>query len=164
MSTLVFAFATFHATTFLLVPLLLAYRGGGLGQTLQGLNTLVGLGLFVAVWVTTYIATSMAMRDLDLTSGLPVDGDKLMRRALVWGGVNGVMFLLVLLSGFATANAISRPENIVQGTLFLIAAMFPGGAIAFVIGALVGVVFAGIDLLLLGVAARLVPREARSSA
>lgn len=58
----VWALATFHASAFVAVALLVLYAGGGLGSALQGLNTAVGLGLFVALWATTYVATRNALR------------------------------------------------------------------------------------------------------
>lgn len=148
------AFSTFHATTFLLVPLLLLYRGGGLGNTLQGLNTAVGLGLFVALWATTHVATRQALRGIDMTGAGPIDGDALVARAFRWGGVNGVMFLLVLGAAIFGGSVAARPESAFQGVVFLIAALVPGSAVAFAIGAVVGVAFAGIDLVLMGIARR----------
>lgn len=151
----VLAFATFHATSFVLIGVLIAYRGGGLGQTLQGLNTVVGLGLFIALWVTTYIATRNALQGIDVSSGARIDGDALIRGAFRWGGLNGVMFLLVLASGLLVANMRIQAENVMQTVLFAFAALVPASVVAFLIGALVGVLFAGVDLILLGVAARI---------
>lgn len=151
----VLAFATFHATAFVLIGFLIAYRGGGLGQTLQGLNTAVGLGLFIALWATTYIATRNALRGIDVSSGTRIDADALIGSAARWGGLNGVMFLLVLVLGLFVANLRIQAENVMQTVLFAFAALFPASVVAFVVGALVGVVFAGVDLILLGVAARI---------
>src|SRR5207302_11331737 len=66
MKLVTWSLATFHATTFVLAIVLFAYSGGGLGGALSGLNTFVGLGLFVALWATTYFTTSKALAGLDL--------------------------------------------------------------------------------------------------
>ena len=43
-----------------LAIVLFAYSRDALGAGLSGLNTFVGLGLFVALWVTTYLTTDVA--------------------------------------------------------------------------------------------------------
>jgi hypothetical protein len=161
------AFATFHASAFVLVILLLVYRAGGLGQALQGLNTAVGLGLFLALWTTTFIATRQALRGLGLGMPSPVNADRLIGRATRWGALNGVVFLFVLAlvipGGYALThlgdvfNALRGPTAI-QSVLFVIGGLIVASSVALVVGALIGLVFSGIDLVLLGVAARLLPR------
>ena len=163
----VWAFATFHASAFALVILLVVYRGGGLGQALQGLNTAVGLGLFLALWSTTYVATRQALRGLGIGRPLPVDANALTARAVRWGAVNGVMFLavlaLVIPGGFALTHlgdvlAALRGPTAVQSTLFVLGGLVVASAVALVVGALIGLLFSGVDLFLLGIAARLIPR------
>src|SRR5437879_6888466 len=110
MKLVTWALATFHASTFVLVIVLLAYSRGGLGGALSGLNTFVGLGLFLALWVTTYITTARALADLDLIA--PVrDQDGYLRRTLRWGSRNGMAFLAILgVVALFAAVANTRPE------------------------------------------------------
>ena len=161
------AFATFHASAFALVLLLLVYRGGGLGLALQGLNTAVGVGLFVALWTTTYIATRQALRGLGLGRASPIDAHALTARAVRWGALNGVMFLavlaLVIPGGYAVTHLgdildALRGPTAIQSTLFVLGGLVVASSVSLVVGALIGLMFSGIDLILLGVAARLVPR------
>jgi len=70
MKLVTWSLATFHASTFVLAIVLFAYSRGGLGGALSGLNTFVGLGLFVALWVTTYFTTARALAGLDLIASV----------------------------------------------------------------------------------------------
>jgi len=60
MKLVTWSLATFHATAFVLAIVLFVYSRDALGAGLSGLNTFVGLGLFVALWGTTYVTTSRA--------------------------------------------------------------------------------------------------------
>ena len=88
MKLLTWSLATFHTTVFVLVIVLFAYSGGGLEGALGGLNTFAGLGLFVALWATTYVTTARALRGLDLI-GSARDRGGYGRRAFLWGAANG---------------------------------------------------------------------------
>jgi hypothetical protein len=153
MKLLTWSLATFHTTVFVLVIVLFAYSGGGLGGALGGLNTFAGLGLFVALWATTYVTTARALRGLDLI-GSARDRGGYGRRAFRWGAANGMSFLAIL--GFvAIVVAISntRPGQVASG--ILVPALFIA-PIALVVsaafGGAVGVVFGIIDLGLFAVA------------
>src|SRR5207247_7824364 len=58
--------ATFHASGFVLAIVFFLYSRDELGLALGGLNTLLGLALFVALWATTYLTTCRAVAGLDL--------------------------------------------------------------------------------------------------
>src|SRR5438093_8586197 len=94
MKLVTWSLATFHATVFVLAIVLFAYSRDGLGAALGGLNTFVGLGLFVALWVTTYMTTSRALEGLDLIGSRDRSGYA--RRAFRWGAANGMSFLAIL--------------------------------------------------------------------
>ena len=53
--------ATFHASAFVLAIVFFLYSRDALGPALGGLNTLLGLALFVALWATTYLTTCRAL-------------------------------------------------------------------------------------------------------
>src|SRR6267143_1545541 len=109
--------ATFHATFFVLAIVLFVYSRDVLGAGLSGLNTFVGLGLFVALWVTTYVTTSRALRGLDLI-GSARDRSGYARRALRWGAANGVAFLAVLgVVAIVVAVLNTRPDQVALGIL-----------------------------------------------
>jgi len=153
MKLVTWSLATFHATTFVLAIVLFAYSRGGLGAALGGLNTFVGLGLFMALWATTYFTTAKAVAGLDLV-GSARDRDGYVRRTLRWGARNGMAFLAILgVVALVAAVANTKPEQVATGILF------PGlfiAPIALVVsaalGGAVGVIFGFIDLALFALA------------
>jgi hypothetical protein len=149
MRLLTWALATFHATVFVLVIVLFGYSGGGLGGALGGLNTFVGLGLFVALWATTYLTTSRALKGLDLI-GSGRDRGRYPRRALRWGAANGMSFLAILgIVAVVTAIANTRPGQVTSGILFpalfiLPIALIVSAAVGGAVGALFGIIDLGL--------------------
>lgn len=146
-------FGTFHATMLGIILLRSVYPGGGLAQTLSGLNTITGLALFIALWTTTVLTTGRAFRGLDLFGGGAVTG-AVYRRALRWGAANGVLFL-VAAGAILVANTLASAAPTVQvGAILAIAAfqMIIGALFAFVIGAIAGLVLATVDLAALRIA------------
>jgi hypothetical protein len=151
------ALATFHTTLFVLALVVLLYSRGSFGATLASLNTLVGLGLFLALWITTYFTTRRALDDQDLlaeTFDRPLFG----RRVVRYGAVNALAFLLVLAVVLIVGSMAATPRG---GNPFgvlglaLIASPF-AVSVALVVGGIVGVTLGAVDLLLLSVARALV--------
>jgi len=158
MKLLTWALATFHTTVFVLVIVLFAYSGGGLGGALGGLNTFAGLGLFLALWATTYVTTARALRGLDLI-GSARDRGGYARRAFRWGAANGMSFLAILgIVVIAAAVANTRPGQVGSGIL-LPALFIAPIALVFsaAFGGAVGVIFGIIDLGLFAVAGLTTP-------
>ena len=153
MKLVTWSLATFHATTFVLVIVLFAYSGGGLGGALSGLNTFVGLGLFVALWVTTYFTTARALAGLDLIASVR-DRDGYLRRTLRWGSRNGMAFLAVLgVVALFAAVANTRPEQVGPGILFPALFIAPIAlVVSAAVGGAVGLIFGFIDLALFAIA------------
>ena len=153
MKLVTWSLATFHATAFVLAIVLFAYSRDALGAGLSGLNTFVGLGLFVALWATTYFTTAKALAGLDLL-GSARDRDGYMRRTLRWGARNGMAFLAVLgvvALGIAISN--TQPGQIGLGILFPALLIAPIAlVVAAAVGGAVGVIFGFIDLALFAVA------------
>jgi hypothetical protein len=153
MKLLTWSLATFHTTVFVLVIVLFAYSGGGLGQALSGLNTLVGLALFVGLWVTTYVTTSRALEGLDLIRSA---GDRADygRRAFRCGAANGMSFLAILgVVVLGTALATTRPEQTGSGIFLPVLFIAPIAlVVSAAVGGAVGVLFAIIDRALFAMA------------
>ena len=147
MKLVTWSLATFHATVFVLIIVVGAYSGGGLGAALGGLNTFVGLGLFVALWATTYLTTSRALKGLDLI-GAARDRRGYPRRALRWGAANGMLFLAILgVVAIITAIANTRPGQVTSGILFPALFIAPIAlVVSAVVGGVVGVAFGIVDL------------------
>src|SRR5712691_2674392 len=115
MKLLTWSLATFHATVFVLAIVLFVYSRGVLGAGLSGLNTFAGLGLFVALWATTYVTTSRALEGLDLV-GSARDRAGYARRAFRWGAANGMAFLAILgLVAVLVAISNTRPAQVASG-------------------------------------------------
>ena len=158
---ILWAFATFHAVFFLAVLLLFLYLGGSLGRLLSALNTLVGLGLFGAFWLTTWVTTRQGWRRLQWDISQTPNYARVLGQGVIWGGVNGVMFLGVLVLLFIGGLALSVLQS--QAGRPIGEALFDLGAIpvfavcvgtpaAFMIGAATGLLLAGIDALLIAIA------------
>jgi len=161
---LTWSLATFHTTVFVLVIVLLAYSGGGLGQALGGLNTFAGLGLFLVLWTTTYLTTARALAGLDFI-GSARDRRGYGRRAFRWGAANGMSFLAVLgIVALVVAVANTRPGQVGSGILLPFLFIAPIGlVVSAAVGGAVGVLFGIIDLALFAVAG-LTGHDARPAA
>lgn len=149
MKLVTWSLATFHVTVFVLAIVLIAYSRDALGSALSGLNTFAGLGLFVALWVTTYVTTSRALQGLDLI-GSDRDRGGYARRAFRWGAANGMSFLAILgIVAVVIAVSNTRPGQIAQGILLpalFIApiALVVSAAVGGVVGALFGIIDLGL--------------------
>jgi hypothetical protein len=145
MKLLTWSLATFHTTVFVLAIVLLAYSRGGLGAALSGLNTFVGLGLFVALWATTYLTTARALEGLDLI-GSASDRRRYGRRAFRWGAANGMSFLAILgivalVAAIANTRAGQVGSGILLPALFIAPiALVVSAAVGATVGALFGIV------------------------
>ena len=153
----IWALATFHAAVFVLGAVLLVYPRGHFGATLAGLNTAVGLGLFLALWATTYVTTRRALAGIDLFAA-EVDGVRFGNRALRLGAANGIAFVAVLGAVLIASSMIATPPGQNPAGVLPFALFAAPFAVIFaaVIGAVVGATFGVLDLALLGVARRLV--------
>ena len=144
---LTWSLATFHATVFVLAIVLFAYSRDGLGAALAGLNTFVGLGLFLALWATTYFTTSRALKGLDVL-GSARDRDQYTRRVFRWGAANGMSFLVIPgLVALGTAVFNTRPDQVGTGIFFPALFIAPIAlAVSAAVGGVVGLIFGTIDL------------------
>ncbi|HET8569513.1 MAG TPA: hypothetical protein VFM93_11070 [Candidatus Limnocylindria bacterium] len=122
--------ATFHTTLLALVTVVLAYRGGGLGEALSGLSTLAGFALFGVLWATTTYTTRRALRDAPVRGGM-------VRMGVRWGAVNGALFLW----GASAILAATQPA----GILFIVPIAVLGTFVALVVGAVIGALFGIVD-------------------
>lgn len=143
--------ATFHVG--LLVAALVAglYLVGPLGELLAGLRTSLGLGLYLALWATTWWTNrrwfgTVADPDGDAPASVVVGS------AGKWGGVNGVAFFWTVFA--VTFLPLAVLERDVVPALFVLVV---GSLLALGIGAILGALFAALDLVLFGVADRLAP-------
>lgn len=154
---------SFHTSVFGLALLILLYPRGGFGATLGGLSTLSGLAIFVALWATTLFTTRRALAGLNW---LDDDGAQMavfFRRALRWGGVNGLLFLIALGAILLASALLTAPGSITRPALTFGAVIFwIGLVVSYAVGAIVGVTLGALDIAALRVA-HAVTRSGKSS-
>jgi hypothetical protein len=165
----VWALASFHTATLTVVPLTALYLDGAVGDLLAGLETSVGLGLYLALWAVTWWANRNVLRELpDRTANEggkeADDGENASILAVLlvggkWGGANGVAFFWVLLAGFAALNAPREFGRALEAVPFLLIAGVIGSVLALGVGGIVGALFASLDLVLFRVARLLGPDD-----
>jgi len=135
------ALASFHVAALLVAPLVLLCAVDALGSLLQGVHTVTGLGLSLALWGLTWWTNGrwLAATQLD---GLR----ETVRPAATWGAATGVGFLFVLLAVVA-AN--------VPAPAFVAVLALVGAPVSALVGAVAGVGFAALDLLVVAAGERL---------
>ncbi len=149
----------FHTSLFFWLFTIILYLTGVLGNLLASLNTLVGVIVFVFLWATTWFSTRLVVRQVVSTgdwSARKIPLGRTLALAMLGGGINGLVFFAVplLLAAIVIAVAViaSRSLTDVGSLLFAFgSSAIIGSALAFFIGAIFGLVFAFLDLLLLGV-------------
>jgi hypothetical protein len=143
----VFALGTFHAAALIVALVLVLYAAGGLAPLLSSLSTIAGLALFSALWLTTVWSTHRTLRGaFSVGPWTSVPLSTMIPRAAWRGGVNGVAFLACLGLILAISSAFNGDVGVV-GFGFAIFATI-GAAFAFVVGLVLGLVFAVVDLAL----------------
>jgi hypothetical protein len=143
----VFALGTFHAAALIVALVLVLYAAGGLAPLLSSLSTIAGLALFSALWLTTVWSTHRTLRGaFTVAPWTSVPLSTMIPRAAWRGGVNGVAFLACLGLILAISSAFNGDVGVV-GFGFAIFATI-GAAFAFVVGLVLGLVFAVVDLAL----------------
>ena len=143
----VFALGTFHAAVLIVALVLVLYAAGGLASLLSGLTTIAGLALFSALWLTTVWSTHRTLRGaFTVAPWTSVPLGIMIPRAAWRGGINGVVFLACVGVILAISSAFNGDVGVVGfGALIFLTV---GAAFAFVIGLVLGLLFAGVDLAL----------------
>ena len=138
-----FALATFHVTALSTASLALLHRFGAVGDALEGLDTAVGIVLFVVLWGIVLWATRQALAYVPL-SGLSTPGDavSLLRGGVVWGGIAGVAFFWALLVGVTLPSLLALEQSILAPAAIISSV---GTLLAAAVGAAFGVAFALLD-------------------
>jgi hypothetical protein len=144
---LVWVLGTFHTSAFGIALLLLLYPRGRFGATLESLSTLSGLAIFIALWATTLFTTRRALSGLTWLDDDPVLMGVFFRRALRWGGVNGLLFFVALGMIVLVSSVLAAPGSITSQVLTFFAFIGAiGVVVSYVIGALVGVTLGALDI------------------
>lgn len=177
---------TFHAAALVALLVLLSHLGGSLPGLLGGAGSVTGTLLFGLLWLTTWWTARRALTEYTRggkggresrggNGGRESRGDDgsdsssawggLLVNGFLWGGVNGTLFYLALMAAFlatAVVTADSRTSLLalgLDGVVGLLAFYgFVAALVAFIIGAVIGFLFACLDLVALGAAGRLARR------
>lgn len=144
-------FAAFHAAALTLVSVWLIHLSAALGDLLGGLDTALGLVLYLLLWGVVWWATGRAFDDAGPTERS--------LRARAWAGfqygvLTGVGFLLVVLAGATVAFLVAGGELVSIAVISVV-----GSIVAALFGGAIGVVFAAVDGPLARVGERLVPGQ-----
>lgn len=144
---------SFHTIVFGLALLLLLYPRGSFGATLGSLSTLSGLAIFLALWATTLFTTRRALAGLNWLDDDPAQMAVFFRRALRWGGVNGLLFFIALGAILLVSALLTAPGSITRPALTFGAFLFwIGVAVSYAVGAVVGVTLGALDIAALRIA------------
>ena len=152
----VWSLATFHTAFFVAALVALLHVSGILGGLLGSLNTAIGVALFGVLWMTTWWSTRRLLQDVRPGPWHPsVSAGPLVGLAALWGGVNGVAFLVVVVAGALVAAlpttllGLDRALGLALGFIYVVSL---GSALAFAVGAMVGLVLGILDSLAFAVA------------
>ncbi|MFC4552267.1 MULTISPECIES: hypothetical protein [Halorussus] len=170
----VWTLATFHTAAFVAALVAALYLAGALGELLGGLSTLVGLALYVLLWAATWWTTRCTLAEVagaGSDGGAETDADakpalsEMFGAGMKWGGVDGVCFLwaivVVALVPRVRLRDLARMEA--DTVAFFVFAAAVASLLAFLVGAVVGSLFALFDAGAFRVAARLGPDSPASS-
>jgi hypothetical protein len=156
---LAFALSTFQAGALVVLIVALLFRGGSLGETLDDLDTSVGVAVFAWLWLTGFYCTLKAVVRMGLQSLRDDPLPDMLAGGIVWGGTNGVLFFLGVLLAlvlYGAANFDSDGEPVlaaaVSALAFAMVAVVIGSVVAWVFGAAAGFVFAVVHRVLLQLA------------
>lgn len=150
------AMGTLNLTLILLLLVLALHLGGNLGDQLEGLSTVAGLGVFGLFWAIFVYATYRAMRDLS-PSPAHASMDAVLSASIQWGARTGLIvfagLVIVIAVLIAYEGRIGQPEQL----LFAAIVFASIGSVASVaIGLAIGVLSGLVDFVLLALARRMV--------
>lgn len=153
----VIAFATAHVSALTLVSVLALHLVGTLGDLLEPIGTATGVGLFLVLWAITGYTHHRGFARADPWDLVP---DRSVGRYLVvgsaWGGITGLAFLWILLFPFLLVVVLADPMSsgqLVSIPTLLLLVLVSG--ISVVVGAIVGLLAAAADVLVVDAVDRL---------
>lgn len=138
--------AAFHAATLVVLLVILLFLWAPVGELLAGLQTVVGLALYLVLWATTWWTNHHWLRDTRLTMDeSATNSSSFLRTSFRWGGVTGSVFFVALV-------ILAVAPQTVPTSLFPLVIVLIGVIVAFAIGGILGCIFGFADLALLRIA------------
>ncbi len=130
-----------------LVIVVLIYFFGDLGETLDDLNTLLGLGLFAYLWAVIWVTTSGALRRLGWPNAAGLA--EAIEAAVPWGGFAGAAIVIVPSFGgalvLAAYGVLTLDGEALLRALIIVPFGIVAGAVAFGVGGLIGLTLGVLD-------------------
>jgi len=143
--------AAFHTAVLVVVLVMCLYGSVPVGEFLAEIETSVGLLLYGALWGITWWSNHRWLQETQLLeSDAESDRDTVIRAGFEWGGTTGVIFFGVLV------GLLVLPQIPLNAIPFVVLVALIGTIVAFVVGGLLGGVFAAADIVLFWVADQLV--------
>jgi membrane protease YdiL (CAAX protease family) len=148
--TLGFVLGTFQTCVLVFVALVVLFLADDLGNQLDGLSTLLGIALFLVLWLTTCYFTLCAWRQLRVDILRRDSLGRMMLYGMKWGGLEGMVvaltvvvfyFLIFLALGLAEGGLLEISSALVFSVL---GAIF-GGTVGMAIGGFLGLIAAVIE-------------------
>lgn len=168
----VWGLASLHSVLFVFPVVVLLYSGGSLGSTLGGGDdgpgaTLIGLGLYAALWASSWLGTWVAL--VHVVSNIDFKRlGSVLGASIVGGAVSGGAFWVIgavsigILSFIGAVQDGVRLNDLLNGTGAFIALATLGSVIASAFGAAVGIGIGVVEYLLFRVAMVLIESPPRS--
>jgi hypothetical protein len=152
----VWSLATFRTTSFMIGVIISLHVRGSLPGSLRRLDTSTGFGLFLVIWATTWLATRRGLLELERSASIDIPSSAaIVMSTIVAGAWNGLYVFAALVLGFLAASISTQgPEALRVIPVFAIGSVF-GGTVAFTIGAIAGLLYGVVEVLLLGACGRL---------
>lgn len=133
----------FHAATLVAVLVVLGHTAGALGNLLGGLNTVVGLALYLLLWGLSWSATRRVLARVPPAT-IKTGGAG---AAVAWGALGGAGAGMAFLVGVVLVAIIPTLLGGIE-PLSVVLILLIGGTVAAVVGAIVGGLFALVDVAL----------------
>jgi hypothetical protein len=148
-----FALGTFHAIILVWLFVTLSFRNGSLGETLDNLDTAVGLALFAAIWMVVGAIGAIAV--VRLPGGTSTDRIGIIRQGTLVGAAGGAaiggLIAVILFFGAAIPAVASGGVSSAVGVAIAMVIAVAAIAAAGIVGGGLGWAFAMTDLALLEV-------------
>lgn len=148
-SLIVWSLGAFHAATLVAVLVALGHTAGALGDLLGGLNTVVGLALYLLLWGLSWGATRSVLARVPPAT-IETGG---VGAAVAWGALGGAGAGMAFLVGVVLVAIIPALLGGIE-PLSVVLILLIGGTVAAVVGAIVGGLFALVDVALFRLAVR----------
>jgi hypothetical protein len=138
---LAWTFATFHTAALVVAGVTGLHLTGTLGGALAGLDTAVGLVAYGALWVTVWATNRRVLA----TATPGEDPRALLVAGAGWGAVTGVVFLLELVALLVGPRAVPATIPGLLDVAELLVVLGFVGAVAALLGSVVGAALALVD-------------------